>query len=484
MGRTSKVVTSGLLIVALAAVSVPVGMELVPAFLPGDPAAVAVVPAAQLAPTTLSSVTSPSPLSPDAPLPDKAALAAELKKSLAYDGAGTFSVYVADALSGQELFSQDGKTARIPASNLKLLTAAAALKTLGPDTRFSTRAVTGETPGEVMLVAGGDSMLGSGDGKPGSVMGRAGLATLARETAGSLKASGVGGPVTVAIDDTLFIGAALNHKWAKEDVDAGEIAPIFPMALNAGRFTAGEMGGPRPQDSSVAVAEAFAQELEKAGVPTTGSISRGQAQPAGPAETPGRPGAVLGSVASATVAEQTRYMLEESDNYVAEVLGRMVAVKLEKPASNGGAVAAVRQAVTALGLPMGDIVTVDNCGLALGNLISPQHLVQMLWLMLDTPGTDIAAALPGLPIAGLSGSLGNRFSRGPSREGAGLVRAKTGSLLLATALSGYVVNADGRLLVFSILGNGLSDGAVSARPVVDAAAAVLAQSRRNRHAPA
>ena len=45
MGRTSKVVTSGLLICALAAVSVPVGLHLVPAFLPKDPAAVAVLPA-------------------------------------------------------------------------------------------------------------------------------------------------------------------------------------------------------------------------------------------------------------------------------------------------------------------------------------------------------------------------------------------------------------------------------------------------------
>ncbi|AIY02181.1 serine-type D-Ala-D-Ala carboxypeptidase [Arthrobacter sp. PAMC 25486] len=496
MGRTSKVVTSGLLICALAAVSVPVGMELFPAFLPKDPAAVAVVPTAQLAPTTLHHVTSVAPLSPDAPLPDAARLSAELKQALKSDGAGTFSVYVADALTGRELFSQDGKTARIPASNLKLLTAGAALKTLGPDTRFTTNAVAGEKINEIVLVAGGDSMLAAGAGSEESVMGRAGLETLAKETAAALATKGTKAPVTISIDDTLFTGPALNPAWASEDVEVGEIAPIYPMALNAGRVTAGELSGPRPQDSAVAVAESFARELEKAGVATMGTITRSKApaapgtnttspsataSPAPSESDTGQPavlapGVVLASVESATVAEQTRFMLEESDNYVAEVLGRMVADKMGKPATNDGAVAAVRQAVTALGLPMDTIVTVDNCGLALEDLISPAQLVQFLSLLLDKPGADAALALPGLPIAGLSGSLANRFVRPPSLDGAGLVRAKTGSLILVTALSGYVVNSDGRLLVFSILGNGLSDGAAAARPVVDAAAAVLAKS--------
>ncbi len=490
MGRTSKVLTSGLLVCALAAVTVPVGLELFPAFVPRNPAAVAVVPPAQQAPTTLRHVTSVAPLNPKAPLPDTAKLSTELKTALAYDGAGTFSMHVTDALTGRELFSQDGRTPRIPASNLKLLTAGAALKTLGADTRFTTRAVAGAKINEVVLVAGGDSMLAAGAGEEDSVMGRAGLETLAVETAAALASSGSRVPVTISIDDTLFSGPALNPAWADEDVAAGEIAPIYPMALNAARFAAGDLHGPRPQDAAVAVAESFARELEKVGVATMGTITRSQA-PA-PARrttaspTPGAggaaqpravaPGAVLASVESATVAEQTRYMLAESDNYVAEVLGRMVARQLGKPASNHGAVAAVRQAVADLGLPMEAIVTVDNCGLAPEDRMSSAQLVQFLSLLLTEPGVDAAQALPGLPVAGLSGSLSNRFGQPSARDGAGLVRAKTGTLNVVTALSGYVVNADGRLLVFSILGNGLKDGAAAARPVVDAAAAVLARS--------
>ncbi|SEE95778.1 D-alanyl-D-alanine carboxypeptidase / D-alanyl-D-alanine-endopeptidase (penicillin-binding protein 4) [Arthrobacter alpinus] len=478
MGRTSKVVTSGLLICSLAAVSVPAGMQLVPAFLPQDPAAVAVLPAAQEMPTTLGEISGVAPLLSTAPLPNAATLATDLKKALTYDAEGTFGMYVADAVTGQELFSQAGETAKTPASNLKLLAAGAVLRTLGPDARFSTDVVSGATAHEIVLRAGGDAMLASGESEPGSVMGHAGLATLAQQSAAALAAAGVTGPVTLTIDDTLFTGAALNPKWTDGDVDAGEIAPIFPMAMYAGRVAPEVLTGARPQDSSVAVAEAFANALEVAGVATTGAITRGSSPAADADTTPGqaKPGSVLASISSATVAEQAQYMLAESDNYVAEVLGRMAALKLGLPASNDGAVAAVRQVVTELGLPMDDVVTTDICGLATGNLISPRKFVKLLSLMLADPAADIGQALPGLPIAGLTGSLDNRFVSSTQIDGAGVVRAKTGSLNLVTSLSGYVINSEGRLLVFSILGNGLTDGAAAARPVVDAAAAVLARS--------
>lgn len=478
MGRTSKVVTGGLLLCALAAVSVPAGLQLVPAFLPQDPAAVAVLPAAQKTPSALGEVAGVAPLVSTAPLPDAATLATDLKQALTYDAAGTFGMYVADAVTGQTIFSQAGETAKTPASNLKLLTAAAALKTLGTDARFSTSAVSGASPNEIVLLAGGDAMLAAGESDADAAMGHAGLATLAQQTATALAAAGVSGPMTLVIDDTLFTGATLNPKWTDGDVDAGEIAPIYPMALYAGRIAPNVLTGGRPQDSAVSVAEAFASALENAGVSTTGAISRGTAPASAASAAPGQaqPGSVLASVSSATVAEQTQYMLAESDNYVAEVLGRMVAVKLGLEASNDGAVAAVRQVVTGLGLPLDGVVTTDSCGLATGNLISPEKFVTLLRLMLADPAADIGHALPGLPIAGLTGSLDNRFGSASQLDGAGVVRAKTGSLNQVTSLSGYVINSDGRLLVFSIIGNGLTGGAAAARPVVDAAAAVLARS--------
>ncbi len=465
MGRTSKIVTGGLLVCALAAISIPVGKEVVPGLFPLDPATAATIPAAQLLPTELSQVASVSALNPEAPIPDAAALSDQLGQALNYQGAGTVSVYVADALTGEELYTQDGWTARTPASNQKLLTAGAALAALGPQSRFTTRAMTGNSPHQIVLQAGGDVMLGRDDSKVDSVMGHAGIATLAKKTAESL--ADAPGPYTLTIDDSMFQGPTLNSNWATEDVLAGEIAPIYPMALFGARYVSGELTGPRPHDAPVEVAEAFAIALERAGVETEGIITR-STTPEGATE--------LGAVQSATVDEQVQYMMQWSDNYVAEVLGRMVARKLGDPVTNDGAVAAVRKSVRNLGLPMDTIWTVDNSGLSLSNRISPAQLVEYLNILLKNPASSAGQELKGLPIAGLTGSLSDRYIQPPSWEAAGLVRAKTGTLNQVTALSGYVVNTDGRLLSFAMIGNGLTDGPGPLRTVFDNAATVLARS--------
>ena len=70
-----------------------------------------------------------------------------------------------------------------------------------------------------------------------------------------------------------------------------------------------------------------------------------------------------------------------------------------------------------------------------------------------TSGTDprLRAALSGFPVAALTGTRGDRYTDAASAAGAGLVRAKTGTLNTVIALSGYVVDADGRLLVLSLI---------------------------------
>ncbi len=467
MGRTSKAVTGAALILALSAVTVPAGLYLAPAILPGNSPA-AVLPAAQLAPTSLSGLTGISPLSALAPVPDAAVLGAELDAALALGGAGQYSASVADAATGQVLYSRDGRSPRTPASNLKLLTATAALASLGADTRLQTSVVAGDGPNALVLKAGGDAMLSKGSSDPSAVMGHAGLATLAKNTAAALAAAGVKGQVTLQLDDHLFTGPALNPNWDEGDVDAGEIAPVHPLALYAGRTFPGAGAGPRPQDSALAAAGAFAAALQVDGVEVAGAITRTAA--------PATSRAVLASVSSATVAQQVQYLLAESDNYLAEVMGRLVAVKHGAKADNQGSVTAVREVLSGLGLPLEGAVTVDNCGLGIGNHISAHQLVEVVSYLLAHAGADAGQALEGLPVAGLTGTLDGRFGGPGTVAAAGLVRAKTGTLNRVSTLSGYLVNAHGRLLAFSIMGNKLADGPASAIPAIDAAAAALAKS--------
>lgn len=492
----------GLLVIALL---IPAGFALGPGFAgPSRPPAVPAAGPWQLPPSALTAVPGAvKPLDDAAPVPNAATLAGRLNTTLKTDGGGTFTGMVQDAVTGEVLFDRAGDEGRAPASNIKLLTAAAAFRTLGPDRRFTTRVIAGATPGTVVLTGGGDVLLGAGDSAPDAVLGHAGLATLAKSTVTALRQAAVTGPVTVQLDDSLFTGPSLSPAWSPEDVAAGEVAPLFPLALNGARFAPGSTAGARPQDAAMTAAEAFAARLGEAGItvapgvvrakaPTRDVGSKGQgskdpgekgagvasdgssdgsseAADAGP-----RAGAVLAEAESATVGEQVDLLLRTSDNYLAEVMGRMVALASGQPGSGEGAIAAVLKQLQELKIPTDTLHAADLAGLTLENRVTARQLTELVRAMTNGPDTRLRSALAGFPVAGLTGTLGSRYTDATTAAGAGLVRAKTGTLNSVIALSGYVVDADGRLLVFSFIGNGLTPGATGNKEALDRTASTLA----------
>jgi D-alanyl-D-alanine carboxypeptidase/D-alanyl-D-alanine-endopeptidase (penicillin-binding protein 4) len=469
-----------LLVVALA---VPAGIAIAPAFL-GPARSAAAAPSAvpwQQVPTRLSSpdgtgVGGIESLSESAAVPASGPLSALLNDTLKSEGAGTFTGVVQDAATGQLLFDRAGDEARVPASNMKLLTASAALRILGPDRRFSTRVVAGPTPGSIVLTGGGDVLLGEGESAPGAVLGHAGLATLAQATVRALQNDGTAGTVSVLLDDSLFTGPSLSPAWSPEDVEAGEMAPLFPLAMNSARFDPAKVAGPRPQDAAMMTAAAFSARLSAAaaaaGLTVAPGVVRVQPGPALPAPGAGE-ARVLAEVQSATVGQQVDLLLRTSDNYLTEAMGRMSALASGRPGSNDGAVAAVLQQLKDMGIPTDTLSAADVSGLALANRVSARQLSEVVRAITSGPDTRLRAALAGFPVAGLTGTLGDRYTDVSTAGGAGLVRAKTGTLNTVIALSGYVVDADGRLLVFSFVGNGLSPGAAN-KAALDRAASVLA----------
>ena len=86
-----------------------------------------------------------------------------------------------------------------------------------------------------------------------------------------------------------------------------------------------------------------------------------------------------------------------------------------------------------------------------------------------------AQLLTGLPVAGWTGTLADRFAAEATASVAGLVRAKTGTLGSVSALAGTSVDADGRTLSFALLADGLPLGTtLEARAGLDDAAAAIA----------
>jgi D-alanyl-D-alanine carboxypeptidase/D-alanyl-D-alanine-endopeptidase (penicillin-binding protein 4) len=368
---------------------------------------------------------------------------------------------VVDAGSGDSLYGVAAQTPLVPASTTKLLTGAAALTTIGPGTTLATRAVTGTSDSEIVLVGGGDVLLAAGDGDPGAVVGRAGLADLATRTAATLTERGRE-TVTLRLDDSLFSGPAVNPAWNSADVSDGFVAPVMALEVNEGKIGSGTS---RRADPALAAATEFASRLRERGITVTGSITRGQA--ADSAQT-------LGEVRSASLGELVELALTDSDNTVSEALARLVAAHSGDPVTFIGAGQAVVAQIDELGVPVTGVRLLGGSGLSRGNRIPVRTLTGLLALATDADRPELGRLLSGLPVAGASGTLTTRFDRGSQVAARGLVRAKTGSLKGVNTLAGLVVDADGRLLVFAILADDTGPSA-SARRALDSVATVLAE---------
>ncbi|WP_432571930.1 D-alanyl-D-alanine carboxypeptidase/D-alanyl-D-alanine endopeptidase [Kineococcus sp. SYSU DK005] len=405
-----------------------------------------------------------------APVPAPAALERRTAAALADPAlGGAPAAEVADALTGERLLSREAAGPRAPASVTKLLTAAAALSALGPTSRAATTVVAGEAPGQVVLRAGGDVLLAAGAGDPDAVAGHAGLADLAAATAAALRTgaggAGAGGAVTVLLDDGAFTGPAVSPGWAGGDVAAGYVAPIAPVAVDEGRLAPGP-SAPRAPDPALAAARTFARLLGERGVAlASGAVARAAAAP-GARE--------LARVESATTAEQVELMLTDSDNTLAEVLGRRVALAAGRPGTFDDASTAVTDAVAALGVDTTGVLLQGVSGLGRGTRLPARVLTDLLVLAASPEHPELSALVSGLPVAGVTGTLTDRYG-GEGAPAAGVVRAKTGTLTGVSSLAGYVRDADGRLLAFAVLSDTVPAGASwGARRAEDRFAAALA----------
>ncbi|BDZ42594.1 hypothetical protein GCM10025865_18930 [Paraoerskovia sediminicola] len=291
--------------------------------------------------------------------------------------------------------------------------------------------------GLVYLQGGGDFLLAPGAGDPVAVNGRAGLGDLADQVAAELRLTGET-TVRVALDDSLFDGSLVSPAWDESVVNRGFVAPVTALAVDAARLDE-EKYAQRAADPSMAAAKTFAEALEDRGIEVSGSPVRATV-PTGTTE--------LGSVSSAPVRQLVDYFLQESDNSITEVVGRLVAIESGLPATWTGATRAVVAATGRLGVDTTGMTLADLSGLADGSRVSADQLGHVLQAMTNPELDRLRSGAVGLPVGGLTGTLSERFVGEPA---AGLTRAKTGSLRDVTALAGTVMTADGRMLTYVIV---------------------------------
>ncbi|MDX6227896.1 MAG: hypothetical protein QOI76_1286, partial [Frankiales bacterium] len=331
------------------------------------------------------------------------------------------TVDVVDVLTGQPLASVGASTMVPPASTAKLLTAAAALRALGPSATLSTTVVNGALPGQIVLVGGGDPTLaGAAADPPGTYPVAASLAALAKATAKAL----AGRKVSVAYDATLYGDPALAEGWKPTYVSAGNVAPVSALEVDEGR-QAGRTA--RSGDPALAAAQQFAALLSQDGVKVTGTVT------AGVGAANAKP---LAKVSSAPVSALVERMLRVSDNDLAESLARQVALKEHQPPTFTGSAQGIALALAPLGVDPAALHLVDGSGLSTNDTVQASALVKVLVAASAKAHPELRAVLTGLPVAGFLGTLSTRYVTSATAVGVGTVRAKTGTLTHVTSLAG------------------------------------------------
>ena len=414
------------------------------------------------------------------------------------------------------LYSRDAQKYFIPASNVKLLTTAAALQKLGADFRIKTSVYSGEN-GSLYVAGRGDPSITEAQ-----------LQSLAQQ----LKRRGVDRVNELIGDDSYFQGSAVNPNWEWEDAQAGYGAPINSLIFNQNAIelllSPQAIGQPlkvtfaesklanqwQIQNSSVTVAQnesefiEVGREFDRPAIRVRGQLKVG-AEPesayvavVNPANNflqhfqqvlaaegiPVKQALVasvsrnfnqeLATVESPPLAELVRETNRESNNLYAEVLLRLlgkVTDKMPQQQEDTGEIGLkeLKTALTQLGVNPNSYILADGSGLSRHNLISPEALVQTLRFMANSPAASIYRQ--SLPIAGESGTLKNRLNSTPNRV---VLQAKTGTLSGVSALSGYIEVPDYEPLVFSIIVNQSGLSATSMRSATDEIVLLLNRLRR------
>ncbi|MGZ6779109.1 MAG: D-alanyl-D-alanine carboxypeptidase, partial [Mycobacterium sp.] len=259
----------------------------------------------------------------DKPAPDK--LAATLALTLADPNLGAFTGRITDAATGEQLWAQGADVPMQPASVTKVLTTSAALHGLDRDARLTTTVLASDRrPGVVVLKGGGDPTLSAAPkGQDSWYRDAARISDLADQVRRS------GTKVTaVAVDVSAFSGPTMAPGWDSLDIDGGDIAPMEAVMLDGGRTQPVSVDSARSRTPALDAGRALAVALRVD--PATVTVMQSAFE-----------GNEIASVQSPPLVERLREMMNNSDNVMAESIGREMAAAQGKPQSFDGAVRAV-----------------------------------------------------------------------------------------------------------------------------------------------
>lgn len=446
--------------------------------------------------------------------------------------------------SGRVLYTHNADRLFIPASNAKLFTAALVLDTLGSNTRIATTLYATSTDVDAKGTLRGDLILyGRGDPSLGDPQVSPDWADRLAAALAQLGVKRVNG--NLVADATYFSGNPVGDGWEANDLQTwyGAVPSALDVQGNLIRVSV-EREGRRCCTVSVTPGAADVRVVNRTA--TTADQPMGLYRPVGastlyaigqlpgktrkhdyvlsmpdPARTAGNllrdalarqgimlagtvkvlhwpdsdaaltaPGTrAIAKIDSPVVAALVDHMLKHSDNLYAQTLLLQVGVVAAQrrdctrstppDTSVGWALCALRGMLARAGIPPSAVRLYEGSGLARHDLVTPNAFVQWLaWTSTQPWGPDLRNALP---VAGVDGTLSSRFRDGAAT---GNLQAKTGTLSHDYTLTGFVTDASGEQLVFSLMLNRYPrwevareyPGTASPHKALDAIARILANT--------
>ena len=421
---------------------------------------------------------------------------------------GIVGMRVVSLETGKLLFERNSEKSLMPASNMKIVTCAAALSLLGPSFTYTTG-----------VYAVGDDLILKGSGDPSLDFARLQKLAEAVKAAGVTELKG-----KLLYDASVFDSEVLGEGWQWDDEEFSfsaqvsglscdenvavvivkpgavgeaplvEATPYFTIENKAttvdGKEQALSVGRKRGQNTVVITGKVgeksdakrtaltvedparfaafrFAEALRAAGVtvPENVVLESGKV-PEGVT--------ALTVTVSKPLSQLAADFMKPSDNLFGECFLKTLGAIKGKTGSTSEGAKVVREWLKSRSIPLMGFYQADGSGLSRMNLVTAQLLMGILR---DRAGdANFRAAMP---IGGVDGTLKNRFKNTAAQNN---VRAKTGTLTGASSLSGYVTSKAGERLVFSILMNHYDReaGASTARALQDALVLTLLDLPRKR----
>ncbi len=438
----------------------------------GGPAAPAARPPATPAtPAPATPAPSPSPSPAPAPDPADAPLAARLAGLLAEPDAAGVAVAVLDD-RGATVFAARADEPLLPASTMKLVAAAGALAALGPDHRFATTAEAagelgpdGTLTGDLVLRGGGDPVLATplfaDQVEPDRPETR--LDALADQivAAGVRRVTGrVLGDAGAWADEPLPTG------WTEAYLTSFDGVRSTALTVDAGRELAnrdGRVVALPAVDPPATAANQLRVLLAERGVLVDGGAASARGTP---------PGRGLGTVTSPPLRDLLAFVVQASDNQVADMVFRAIGAATGDPTWAGSA-AGAQEALAVLDLDWTGVVAADGSGLSRDDRVPAAFLAA---LDRGVTRSDAAAEWEALmAVSGQSGTLRRRLV-GTAAEGR--LRGKTGTLSDVRSLSGAVVGPDGRRTFVTVIANDLPPERIEGvRRITDEVVLAVAEHR-------